>query len=77
MVGKWGSLALFSDTNSVAKGEFSLDVLSVTEIATIKEYERRSRFSITQCLPVTSLVCLWHRSSLPEQLLALCNANLR
>ena len=72
-----GVIALFSDKDSLVQDKFSLDVLSATEKATPKDYERRSRFSITQCLPVPSLVCLWHIRSLPEQLLALRNADLR
>ena len=44
MVGKQGSFALFFDGNSLVKGESSLDVLPVTEIATTQEYKRHSPF---------------------------------
>lgn len=71
MDGKKGSFAVVSDNYSLVQVELSLDVLPVTEIATTEIYERRSRFSITQCLPVPSPICLWHRKSLPEQLLAI------
>ena len=65
-----GIIRLFSDKDS-------LDELSVTTMGITKEYKRVCRFSITHCVPVPLLVCLWREQSLPEQLLRLRNENLR